>query len=100
MTIGKKIYLGFGSVLVILVLLLCVNIVSGVRESSARGDARTIAEVRAQIMLNRLNINNFLLSGDPRDEEKRTRHVGPPDGPFYNIRAGPAFTPATFVQPA
>jgi methyl-accepting chemotaxis protein len=70
MTIGKKIYLGFGSILAILIVLLSVNIVSGYRESSARGDARTIGDVRAQIMLNRLNINNFLLSGDPRDEEK------------------------------
>jgi methyl-accepting chemotaxis protein len=70
MTIGKKIYLGFGSILGILILLLIVNIFSGLRENSARADARTIGEVRAQIMLNRLNINNFLLSGDPRDEEK------------------------------
>jgi methyl-accepting chemotaxis protein len=77
MTIGKKIYLGFGSILVILLLLFCVNIIAGLRERSARGDAttaadsvRTIGDVRSQIMLNRLNMNNFLLSGDPRDEEK------------------------------
>jgi methyl-accepting chemotaxis protein len=31
---------------------------------------RTIESVRYQIMLNRNNLNNFLLSGDPRDEEK------------------------------
>jgi methyl-accepting chemotaxis protein len=34
---------------------------------------RAIEAVRYQIMLNRLNLNNFLLSGDPRDEEKVTR---------------------------
>src|SRR5260370_23822946 len=33
---------------------------------------RAIELVRYQIMLNRLNVNNFLLSGDPRDEEKVT----------------------------
>src|SRR6267378_1288454 len=77
MTIGKKLYLGFGSILSILVLLLIVNLIAGLKESSARKEAsmalesvRAIELVRYQIMLNRLNMNNFLLSGDPRDEEK------------------------------
>jgi methyl-accepting chemotaxis protein len=46
-------------------------------EKSARNSAsmaldsvRTVESVRYQIMLNRLNMNNFLLSGDPRDEDK------------------------------
>jgi len=80
MTIGKKLYVGFGSILSILVALFIVNLISGFRESSARKDAstalesvRAIESVRYQIMLNRLNLNNFLLSGDPRDEEKVTR---------------------------
>jgi methyl-accepting chemotaxis protein len=77
MKIGKKLYVGFGSVLSILVLLFIVNMFAGLRERSARMDAstalesvRTIEAVRYQIMLNRLNLNNYLLSGDPRDEEK------------------------------
>jgi methyl-accepting chemotaxis protein len=77
MKIGKKLYVGFGAVLAILVLLFIVNIFAGLRERSARLDAstalesvRTIETVRYQIMLNRLNLNNYLLSGDPRDEEK------------------------------
>jgi methyl-accepting chemotaxis protein len=77
MTIGKKLYVGFGSILVILVALFMVNIVAGLKEQSARSDAssalqsvRTIESVRYQIMLNRNNLNNFLLSGDPRDEDK------------------------------
>src|SRR5690349_2367001 len=80
MTIGKKLYLGFGCILGVLVTLLLVNIGAGFKESSARKDASTALEsvraieaVRYQIMLNRLNLNNFLLSGDPRDEEKVTR---------------------------
>jgi len=80
MTIGKKLYLGFGSILSILVLLLVVNLIAGVKESSARKDAatalesfRAIKSVYDKIMLNRLYLNNFLLSGDPRDEEKVTR---------------------------
>jgi len=80
MTIGKKLYFGFGSILAILVLLFLVNMVTGFKQSSARKDAsmalegvRTVESVRYQIMLNRLNLNNFLLSGDPRDEEKVNR---------------------------
>jgi methyl-accepting chemotaxis protein len=77
MKIGKKLYVGFGSVLLILVCLFVVNIFAGLRERSARLDASTALEsvraietVRYQIMLNRLNLNNYLLSGDPRDEER------------------------------
>src|SRR6202035_4390863 len=80
MKIGKKLYVGFGAVLAVLVLLFVVNLFAGLRERSARLDAsaalenvRTIEAVRYQIMLNRLNLNNFLLSGDPRDEEKVNR---------------------------
>jgi methyl-accepting chemotaxis protein len=77
MKIGKKLYVGFGAVLSILVCLFIVNIFAGIRERSARTDAfaaaqsvHTVESVRNQIMLNRLNLNNYLLSGDPRDEEK------------------------------
>src|SRR5216684_3238502 len=77
MSIGKKLYMGFGLILVFLSVLFIVNIIAGFKERSARADAtaalesvRTVESVRYQIMLNRLNMNNFLLSGDPRDEEK------------------------------
>src|SRR6267378_1592042 len=80
MTIGKKLYAGFGLILAILSVLFVVNIIAGFKERSARADAstalesvRTVESVRYQIMLNRLNMNNFLLSGDPRDEEKVTK---------------------------
>src|SRR5579871_6051056 len=83
MTIGKKLYIGFGSILFILICLFGVNIVAGLREQSSRAEAstavqnvRTIESVRYQIMLNRNNLNNFLLSGDPRDEEKVNRGIG------------------------
>ncbi|HYL64401.1 MAG TPA: methyl-accepting chemotaxis protein [Candidatus Methylomirabilis sp.] len=80
MSIGKRLYLGFGAVVGILLLLFVVNFFAGLREKSARNDAkaalgdfRSIGDVRSQIMLNRHNLNNFLLSGDPRDEEKITK---------------------------
>jgi methyl-accepting chemotaxis protein len=82
MTIGKKLYLGFGAILSVLVLLMIVNTVAAFRAGSARKNAettlaavRTLEQVRYQIMLNRLNLNNFLLSGDPRDEDKVNRGI-------------------------
>jgi methyl-accepting chemotaxis protein len=80
MTIGKRLYVGFGSILVILVALFIVNMIAGWKERSARASAsvalesvRTIEAVRYQIMLNRNNLNNFLLGGDPVDEERVNR---------------------------
>src|SRR6202163_1989364 len=80
MTIGKKLYVGFGSILIILIALFIVNMIVGWKERSARASAsvalesvRTIEAVRYQIMLNRNNLNNFLLGGDPADEERVDR---------------------------
>ncbi len=80
MTIGKQLYKGFGIVLAILALLLFVDLGALWRAHSASNEAaatlegvRTAENVRYQIMLNRLNLNNFLLSGDPRDEDKVNR---------------------------
>jgi methyl-accepting chemotaxis protein len=83
MTIGKRLYIGFGLVVGILFVLFLVNMGAGLRERSASADAksaldnvRTIESVRYQIMLNRHNMDNFLLSGDPRDEEKVNKGFG------------------------
>jgi methyl-accepting chemotaxis protein len=77
MNIRNRLYLGFGSSLILLALLLVANIFAGVKVNSARRQAATALEgvgtiesVRGQIMTNRLDLNNFLLSGDPRDEDR------------------------------
>ena len=77
MTIGKKLYAGFGLILVIIGVLFVVNIISGLIEKSSRNNSTvaldsktTVENVNNQMMQNRLDMNNFLLSGDPRDEEK------------------------------
>ena len=82
MTIGKRLMIGFGSVVGTLLLLLIINVFAGWRESSARRDYATaidnkdtIAKVQFQVMVNRHNLDNFLLSGDPRDEEKVNRGI-------------------------
>jgi methyl-accepting chemotaxis protein len=80
MTIKQQLYRSFGAILLILLILLFVDIGSIWKASSASSEAastldsvRTIEAVRYQIMQNRLNLNNFLLSGDPRDEDKVNR---------------------------
>ncbi len=77
MTIGKQLYRSFGTILAILFVLLVVDLATIYKARSASSEAastlesvRTAEATRYQIMLNRLNLNNFLLSGDPRDEEK------------------------------
>src|SRR5437773_4203221 len=77
MTIGKRLYFGFGMILGLLTLLFFVNLIAASRQGSATTESRqandnfrTIDTIHSQIMFNRLNLNNFLLSGDPRDEEK------------------------------
>jgi methyl-accepting chemotaxis protein len=80
MTIGRRLYLGFGAVVGILLILFFVNMAAGWRDGSARDEFKssldalsTIENVRYQTMLNRHNMDNFLLSGDPRDEERVNR---------------------------
>jgi methyl-accepting chemotaxis protein len=82
MTIGKKLYLGFGSILTIMVILFLINIAPVTREYSARTTARAtlddvlaIEGVRDQMMANRLYLGNYLLSGDLREEEKTNRGI-------------------------
>ena len=77
MTIAKKLYSGFGAILVILVLLFLVNTWAVTRERSTRADSaaalqsfRDFQAVRHAMMSNRLNLDNYILSGDPRDQEK------------------------------
>jgi methyl-accepting chemotaxis protein len=77
MSIGKQLYKGFGVVLAILAGLLIVDLAAlwlaraASKEASTTLESlRTAEDIRNRIMQNRLNLNNFLLSGDPRDEEK------------------------------
>src|SRR6516225_1916339 len=83
MTIGKQLYRGFGVILAMLAILLVVDLAALWKAKSASNEAaatlesvRTAEAVRYQIMQNRLNLNNFLLSGDPRDEDKVNRGFG------------------------
>jgi methyl-accepting chemotaxis protein len=76
MKIGKKLYLNFGAILVMVVVLFLVNILAVRREHSAKSaasQALTLAEatdkIRYQMMQNRLYLSNYLLSGDTREAD-------------------------------
>jgi methyl-accepting chemotaxis protein len=77
MTISKKLYVGFGTLLALMIVLLAIDIFTVTREYRARdtvkatyADVQAIEGVRYQLMENRLFLGSYLLSGDLRDETK------------------------------
>jgi methyl-accepting chemotaxis protein len=77
MTLGKKLYLNFGFILGMVLLLFLVNYLAVEREHSAKDAAakslklaETTNTVRFQMMQNRLYLSNYLLSGDTREVDR------------------------------
>jgi methyl-accepting chemotaxis protein len=82
MTIQKKLYQGFGAILVVMVVLLIINIITVVRQYTSRSAAsatmdevRAIDNVRDQVLQNRVHLGSYLLSGDARDEDKTNKGI-------------------------
>ena len=82
MTIGKKLYMGFGAVLAIMLALLVVDIFSVVHQYSTRdevkatlNDMQAITNIQYNFNENSLNLANYLLSGDLRDEDKTNKGI-------------------------
>src|SRR5581483_10207914 len=82
MTISKKLYLNFGAILALLLVLFIVNMTPVQREHMARASASHALEitqqsesVRFHMMQNRLYLRNYLLSGDPREVEKMNEGI-------------------------
>jgi methyl-accepting chemotaxis protein len=82
MKIGKKLYLNFGIILLLVLVLLAVNLVAVFREHETKAAAQrsmdmteATSAVRFQMMQNRLHLQNYLLSGDTRDVDKMTEGV-------------------------
>ncbi len=82
MTIGKKLYFGFGAVLALLLLLFLVNFAAlwhanGTKRTATRTLelVNSIATVRFQMMQNRQSLGNYLLSGDTREIESMNQGV-------------------------
>ena len=77
MSISKKLYMNFGAVLAMVIVLFLVNLVAVQREHSAKAAASQALEmaentnnIRFQMMQNRLYLSNYLLSGDSREVER------------------------------
>ena len=77
MTIGKKLYLNFGAILAMVVVLFLINLIAVQREHSAKAAAsqalqmaETTDKIRFQMMQNRLSLSNYLLSGDTREVDR------------------------------
>jgi methyl-accepting chemotaxis protein len=82
MTIGKKLYWGFGAILAVILFLFVINIFTVIRQYATRAavsatlsDVQTIENIRYKMIENRLSLGNYLLSGDLRDEEKTTKGI-------------------------
>jgi len=77
MTIGKKLYVNFGIILIMVLALFLANWLAVRREHDAKKAAQQsqdLAEatnaVRSQMMQNRLYLSNYLLSGDTREVDR------------------------------
>jgi len=77
MTIGKKLYVGFGGVLALLILLAVISFTAMSNARSAQEKTaqlaqqqRTSADIGFQMMQNRQFLGNYLLSGDTREADQ------------------------------
>ncbi|PYV50134.1 MAG: hypothetical protein DMG92_08775, partial [Acidobacteria bacterium] len=82
MSITKQLYVRFGAVLLMVVLLLCVILAAIYRERSTKASAAQALEmseitdsIRFQMMQNRLYLSNYLLSGDTREIERMNEGI-------------------------
>src|SRR5579863_4692349 len=77
MTIGKKLYMNFGIILLMVVALFLVTWSAVQREHAAKMAMQESLDlkdatnsVRSQMMQNRLYLSNYLLSGDTREVDR------------------------------
>jgi methyl-accepting chemotaxis protein len=82
MTLGKRLYLTFGGILALVLLLFAVNWTAISREQAAKSafsssldSADATAAVRFQMMQNRLYLSNYLLSGDTREVDRMNEGI-------------------------
>jgi methyl-accepting chemotaxis protein len=94
MTIGKRLYLSFGAVLAMVIVLFLVNIVAVQREHAAKAAGSRALElsqatnrIRFQMMENRLNLTNYLLSGDTREKEAIEKGIRDLNGKLVNTES-------------
>src|SRR5256884_830747 len=94
MTIGKELYMNFGAILAMVLVLFLINLVAVQREHSAKaaasqalGLADATDKVKFQIMQNRLYLSNYLLSGDTREVDRMNEGIRILTEKLLNTRA-------------
>src|SRR3954462_4235030 len=70
MSIGKKLYYGFGALITMMALLFLVSLAARWKDKSAREDTGEMRDIRSLVTQNNLALNSYLLSGSP-DEVKK-----------------------------
>jgi methyl-accepting chemotaxis protein len=77
MTISKKLYMNFGAVLAMVMVLFLINLIAVEHEHAAKeSDAQALQmaaitnKIQFQMMQNRLYLSNYLLSGDSREIDR------------------------------
>jgi methyl-accepting chemotaxis protein len=82
MTLDKKLYMNFGAVLLMVVVLFLVNWNAVSREHAAKDAAKAALDlsdatdgVRFQMMQNQLYLTNYLLSGDTREADRMSEGI-------------------------
>jgi len=93
MTIHKKLYYGFGSVVAVMICLFILNTTATLRErsarvaaSAARENTRLVELIRFQIMQNHLFLRSYLLSGDEDEEKNVEKGISDLSGLFQRVR--------------
>src|SRR3954469_4846515 len=70
MSIGKKLYYGFGALITMMALLFLVSLAARWKDKSARENTGEIGDIRSLVTQNNLALNSYLLTGSP-DEVKK-----------------------------
>lgn len=106
MTIGKKLYLGFGSIVAVLVLLFVTNSTVLLRERAAAAQAsaslervQSLEAAQAKTMRIRLSLQDYLLTGDRRQADRMARDAGDLAALFASGRARAKNDPLHDVLP-
>jgi methyl-accepting chemotaxis protein len=82
MTLGKRLYITFGVIGILVLMVSAVNWIAFTREQAAKDafstsldSANATADVRFQMMQNRLYLSNYLLSGDTREVDRMNEGI-------------------------
>jgi methyl-accepting chemotaxis protein len=99
-TIGGKLYLGFGGILAVVIVLSLFNLVAVNHEQATREMYKKAIEMETKmsrlnkdVMNNRLHLRNFLLNGDSRESDFLTRGVEAVDRQLTSISDTTSYLP-------